>query len=118
MADPKFFRLRSGVVMPYTRTVPTGAVACDAAGNPLGDEPVKVADGQTKPIPAALLKQELTETVQPGELPDGPALAVIEWVGNDPQRAATALEAENNRVRPRGNVLTAISHLTEPTEGA
>lgn len=116
--DQKFYRLRSGVVMAYTRVIPTGAVRCDADGKTLEDEPVETVDSSPQPIPAALVDQELAETVQPGDLPSGPPLAIIEWVGNDAKRAAQAIQAENERTRPRSSVVKAVQHLTEPTEGA
>lgn len=118
MADQKWCKLRSGVLFAYTRTLPQGTVRVNEDGTPFVDEPIEPADGGTESDPTALVNQESAQPVQVGELPDGPALAIIEWVGDDAQRAAEAVEAENERARPRSNVLNAISHLTEPTEGA
>lgn len=115
----KWCKLRSGQLFGYTRTLPQGAVQVNADGTPFVDEPVQPVDGGTQADPVALVDQEPAKTQQVGDLPDGPAFAIIEWVGDDPQRAVQAVAAENERARPRPSVIKAVSpHLPEPTEGA
>lgn len=38
--------------------------------------------------------EETTEPTNPDEVPEGTAAEVLEWVGEDPERAKKALEAE------------------------
>lgn len=114
----KWCKLRSGQLFGYTRTLPQGAVQVNADGTPFVDEPVQPDDSGVKANPVALVDQEPAKTQQVGDLPDGPAFAIIEWVGDDPQRAVDARNAEAQRPRPRANVLNGIAHVPEPTEGA
>ncbi len=54
------------------------------------------------------------ETGPVGDVPDGNADAVLDWVGDDVDRAARALAAEQGRERPRNGLITALQKKTEP----
>ena len=49
------------------------------------------------------------------EVPDGTAIDVLEWVGTDPERAAAALQAEENREKPRKVLMRNLAGLIIPT---
>jgi hypothetical protein len=49
-----------------------------------------------------------------GEVPDGTVDEVKEWVGDDPDRAQQALDAENAKASPRSSL---VAHLTAVAEG-
>ena len=62
--------------------------------------------GTTEPEPTA----DLTD------VPAGTAPEVIDWIGDDPDRAQAALDAENQRDKPRSTVTDhATAVLTTPT---
>jgi hypothetical protein len=45
-------------------------------------------------------------------VPDGTAAEVLEWVGDDHDKAAQALEAEQAREKPRSTLVGALEKLT------
>ena len=50
-------------------------------------------------------------------MPEGTVAAVLGWVGDDRERAARALEAENATEKPRTTLVGALEALaTEPEE--
>lgn len=50
---------------------------------------------------------------EPGEVPDGSAREVLEWVDGDPGRARAAIAAENRRERPRVTLLGALESIAD-----
>ncbi|GIE35906.1 hypothetical protein Ait01nite_089510 [Actinoplanes italicus] len=51
----------------------------------------------------------------PNEVPTGTVSAVLDWVGEDRERAARALEAENAAEKPRTTLVAALTALaSEP----
>ncbi|GAA4626630.1 hypothetical protein GCM10023196_035640 [Actinoallomurus vinaceus] len=48
-----------------------------------------------------------------GEVPDGNADAVLDWVGEDRDRAARALEVEVEREHPRSTLVSKLRKLAE-----
>jgi hypothetical protein len=71
----------------------------DLPGRPL--EAVAVELPEDKVVPAAE-----SETV-----PDGTAKEVLEWVGDDSDRAVAALDAEEARDQPRSTLVTALEKV-------
>lgn len=47
------------------------------------------------------------------QVPDGNADAVLDWVGDDRDRAAKAIEAEKERDNPRSTLISKLKKLTE-----
>lgn len=118
MADTKWCKLRSGTLFAFTKTAPIGGVRCNADGSPLSDDAVQAVDGVSQVATAALVDQEPAQPAQVGDVPTGPTLAIVEWVGDDPQRAALALQVEGERTRQRSGVISALAHFAEATQGA
>jgi hypothetical protein len=48
-----------------------------------------------------------------GGVPGGNVDQVLEWVGDDPQRARQAIEAERESDRPRSTLITAASEIID-----
>jgi len=82
----------------------------------------KLVPGWSVPPAPALVGEDGPELVQPpaaepvGDLdgdgvPDGTAAEVLEWVGDDPDRAAAALKAEGERDKPRTTLVSALEKL-------
>lgn len=77
------------------------------------------ADEQPEPDPnpAPALKPERDSGVEgspesgSGEVPDGNRDAVLAWVGDDPDRAVAALEAEELREQPRTTLVAALEKV-------
>lgn len=75
----------------------------------------QIADGRL----LVLAETEPAPAVDPGAVPDGNITAVVDWVrgapdGEDPtdgyqERAAQALEAEQNSAKPRGSLVDALT---------
>lgn len=53
------------------------------------------------------------EAADSDQIPDG-AKAVVAWIGQDPDKAAAALIAEQSRPKPRKSVLDHIETVTTP----
>lgn len=49
----------------------------------------------------------------PADVPDGTAKDVLDWVGDDPDRARQALDAEQGREKPRSTLVATLTRLTE-----
>jgi len=47
---------------------------------------------------------------------DATAAEVLAWVGDDPERAAEALEAERAKDKPRSTLVKSLEKLAEPDE--
>jgi len=47
---------------------------------------------------------------------DASAAVVLAWVGDDPERAAEALEAERAKDKPRSTLVKSLEKLAEPDE--
>lgn len=47
---------------------------------------------------------------------DATAAEVLAWVGDDPERAAEALEAEQAKDKPRSTLVKSLEKLAEPDE--
>ena len=61
------------------------------------------------------------EEPEPEESPteldiDATAAEVLAWVGDDPERAAEALEAEQAKDKPRSTLVKSLEKLAEPDE--
>ena len=54
---------------------------------------------------------EAAGEVDPDAVPDGSGKDVLGWVGDDPARAARALEAESGREAPRKTLVAALEKL-------
>lgn len=68
-----------------------------------------------------IVRAEPAETVsEPGwfrsDVPDGAIPVVMDWVGDDPERAALALEAEQEADEPRTTLISRLEALLEPDE--
>lgn len=68
---------------------------------------------------AALPDNRQDLDVAPGgtgeEVPDGNADAVLDWAGDDRDRAKRALEAEEGRDHPRSTLISKLRKLAEPS---
>lgn len=53
------------------------------------------------------------DPVDPDAVPDGTIAAVLDWVGDDPAKAARALEAEQGRPAPRSTLVDALQKLVD-----
>ncbi|MFG3709206.1 hypothetical protein ACGF7U_31370 [Micromonospora sp. NPDC047670] len=78
------------------------------------------ADAPAPPTPPATPAGPGTpaeQTSRPGpdgdQVPDGSLDVVLQWVGGDPQRAQAALDAENDREKPRSTLVEALERLTK-----
>lgn len=56
-------------------------------------------------------QSDTTPDVDGDGVPDGSAKDVLGWVGDDPARAALALQAENGRATPRKTLLAELEKL-------
>lgn len=62
----------------------------------------------------ALPNNRLDEVAKNGdEVPDGNADAVLDWVGDDRDRAQKALDAEKDRENPRSTLISKLKKVTE-----
>lgn len=59
---------------------------------------------------------DTTPDVDGDGIPDGTAKDVLGWVGNDPARAALALQAEGRREAPRKGLTADLEKLAAPPE--
>lgn len=70
-------------------------------------EPVPVPEPEAPPAEAPEAPTE--ETTPDGYPAEGSIPDVLEWVGDDPDRAAIALAAEQQREHPRKGILEALT---------
>ncbi len=86
-----------------------------------GQHTLVTEDGQTEPYngdPARLEDPRLAADAGEGEPsaprpPEGTADEVLAWVGEDAERAAAALEAEQARAKPRSTLVAQLEKLAE-----
>lgn len=53
------------------------------------------------------------EAEDPNKLPEGSAKALLEWVGDDAERAERLLEAEQNEDKPRVTLITSLKKIVD-----
>lgn len=69
------------------------------------DEVIETGDGQ----------EDVAPSEEPAdEVPDGTADEVLSWVDGDPDRAARAIEAEEQREKPRSTLLGNLRKVAQP----
>lgn len=67
--------------------------------------------------PAGAEEPEPEPEEPPTELDiDATAAEILAWVGDDPERAAEALEAEQAKDKPRSTLVKSLEKLAEPDE--
>jgi hypothetical protein len=80
------------------------------AGHPAVDG--RFSEGQALPNNREDLEEERREE-NADEVPDGNADAVLDWVGDDRDRAKRALEVEEGRDHPRSTLISKLRKLSE-----
>lgn len=89
-----------------------GAAPASAADKP--DESGK-SDESAEPKTRKSAKQAKADDVDESKVPEGSVDELVEWVGDDKDRAEKALEAENAKEHPRVTAIEAFEAvLTEP----
>ena len=90
----------------------------DLARHLLANNPgtVEVLEADPEPVPAPVVPP-VAEDSDPGVDPDGPPVegtvdTLMTWVGEDPERAARALAAEQAKDKPRSTAIKLLGGLT------
>lgn len=79
-----------------------------------GGCPVEVLDAAPAPEPEPDDDPDTDGADVDGDgVPDGSARQILDWVGEDPQRAAAAVTAEQGRDKPRAGLLAALAKLSD-----
>ena len=106
MAETVYIRCDNGSVMEHDLPLPSGIADRVDRGH------LRLVNADGSEITA-----EPEPIVDPDAVPDGTVAAVLGWVGDDRERAARALEAENATDKPRTTLVGALEALaTEPDE--
>jgi len=83
------------------------------------EDAVEVLEADPEPEPETEEEEgELERVDPPAELDiDGTAADVLAWVGEDPERAGEALEAEQEKDKPRSTLVKALQKIAGSDEG-
>jgi hypothetical protein len=102
------------VVVTEDAVTPLAVVLVGEAGPelaPAADAAVVAADEHERLQREAAAKGEGGEPPAELVVPEGPTQTVLDWVDNDPERAAAALADEQAKANPRSGLITALEKL-------
>lgn len=84
----------------------------EAEPDPPHDPPVAADVPELSPSPSPGDADVGGDVALVMQVPDGPVFDVLTWVGNDLERAAAALTAEQARDKPRTTLVAALTNVT------
>jgi len=88
----------------------------DFSGDDTGDDDVKVSIAEDSKKPKETPAAEATNAAGAGSaVPEGTTAEILQWVGDDKEKAQAALDKENAEERPRKGLTGELEELlTEP----